>query len=88
MASRPGPGQGSLFDDDDPFSPSAHSRPGEWLALSSSRVNEARYDPGLQQIHVIFKDGTPWTYDQVPPNVWRNFRRSYWQGAFDRSGGE
>ena len=66
--------------------------------MSSSRVSQARYDPGLQQINVIFADGTPWTYDGVPQNVWRNFRRSsspgryinstlnrypYWEGSFD-----
>lgn len=75
------------------------SRPGSWLSFDSSRVAQARYDSGLQQVHVVFvKHGTPWTYDSVPPNVWRNFRRSsspgkyinrvlnnypYWEGAFD-----
>jgi len=68
--------------------------------MSSSRVSQARYDPGLEQIQVIFADGTPWTYDSVPRNVWNNFRRSsspgkfinrtlnsypYWEGSFDSS---
>lgn len=52
------------------------SRPGSWLPFSSTRLNAARYDSGMQQVHVIFRDGTPWVYDQVPQNVWRNFRRT------------
>lgn len=74
------------------------SRPGKWVPMSSSRVSEARYDPGLEQVHVIFVDGTPWVYDGVPQAVWRNFRRTaspgkyvnrvlngfpYWRGSFD-----
>jgi hypothetical protein len=73
------------------------ARPGRWLSFESSRVSEGRYDGGLEQVHVIFKDGTPWTYNGVPRSVWRNFRRSaspgryinrvlnsygYWQGGF------
>lgn len=73
------------------------ARPGRWLSFESTRVSEGRYDPGLEQIHVIFKDGTPWTYNHVPRNIWKNFRRSasagsyisrvldgypYWQGGF------
>ena len=68
-----------------------------------SRVSRARYDSGLQQVQVVFRDGTPWVYDNVPTNIWRNFRRSaspgryinrvlngfnYYQGAFDNSGGD
>lgn len=76
------------------------SKPGPWYPMASSRVSEARYDSGLQQIQVIFRDGTPWVYDGVQANVWRNFRRSaspgkfinrvlngysYYQGGFDYS---
>lgn len=71
--------------------------------MSSSRVVRARYDSGLQQVQVVFRDGTPWVYDGVPQNIWRNFRRSsspgryinrvlngypYWQGAFDAAEGD
>lgn len=74
------------------------SRPGRWFPMSSSRVTEARYDSGLQQVQVVFRDGTPWVYDGVPVNEWRNFRRSaspgkyinrvlnnhpYWRGSFN-----
>lgn len=89
---------------DDQFSPAADPRPGEWLPFQSSRVSQARYDSGLGQVHVVFRDGTPWVYDGVPRNVWNNFRRSsspgkfinrvlnnypYWQGAdFDTADGQ
>ena len=79
--------------------PGDGSRPGPWLPFSSTRLNVARYDSGLSQVHVIFRDGTPWVYDQVPRNVWRNFRRApspgryinnvlngYFQGSFSYSG--
>lgn len=70
----------------------------EWVPMSSSRVLEARYSTGLNQIHVIFRDGTPWVYDGVPENIWRSFKTSaspgqyinavlngfpYWRGGFD-----
>lgn len=82
--------------------PEQFSNPGPWYPMASSRVSEARYDKGLSQIHVIFRDGTPWVYDGVEPNVWRNFRRSaspgrfinrvlngytYYHGGFDYAGG-
>jgi hypothetical protein len=81
--------------------PGDGSRPGVWLPMAGSRTNVARYDSGLNQIHVIFRDGTPWVYDQVPRNIWRNFRRAsspgkyinrvlngypYFQGSFSYSG--
>lgn len=31
---------------------------------------------------VIFRDGTPWEYEDVPQNVWRNFRRVKSPGRF------
>ena len=62
--------------------PDQFSKPGPWYPFSSSRVSEARYDKGLQQIQVIFRDGTPWVYDGVEPNIWRNFRRSASPGRF------
>lgn len=61
--------------------PGDGSRPGAWLPFRSTRLVSARYDSGMSQIHVIFRDGTPWVYDQVPQNVWRNFRRSSLRGS-------
>ena len=93
------PDQGTLFQADE-FNSSARPKPGRWIQMSSSRVQQARYDSGLQQIQVVFRDGTPWVYDSVPTNIWRNFRRTsspgryinrvlngyaYWEGSFDSS---
>lgn len=64
------------------FTEEQHARPGPWLPFESSRVTQARYDSGLQQVQVEFKDGTPWVYESVPPNVWRNFRRSPSAGRY------
>lgn len=64
------------------LAPDQFSSPGPWYPMVSSRVSEARYDKGLQQIQVIFRDGTPWVYDGVEANIWRNFRRSASPGKF------
>jgi hypothetical protein len=49
----------------------------------STRINEAGYDPGSQRLYVRFQQGqVPWTYEGVPPTVWRNFRRSTSPGKF------
>jgi hypothetical protein len=58
------------------------SRPGPWVPFASSRITEGRYDDGLEQIHVIFRDGTPWFYDHVPLTVWRAFKSSSSAGRF------
>jgi len=49
----------------------------------STRINEAGYDRDSQRLYVRFQKGqTPWTYEGVPENVWRNFRRSASPGAY------
>lgn len=58
------------------------SRPGPWVAMNSSRLTEARYDRGLEQVHVRFREGAIYVYDGVPENIWRNFRRSASPGKF------
>lgn len=60
----------------------ARARPTAWVAMDSSRVRDARYDPANEQIQVHFRDGTPWVYEGVPANVWRNLRRSASPGRF------
>lgn len=51
-------------------------------AFDSTRVAEAGYSTASRTLYVRFKDGTPWQYNNVEPNVWRNFRRSQSQGKF------
>jgi hypothetical protein len=39
------------------------------------RTLQARYSRRLQQLEVIFRDGTPWHYSNVPPRIWNRFKR-------------
>lgn len=86
----------------DEFDAEVHPQPGMWHPMSSSRVQQARYDRGLRQIQVIFKDGTPWVYDQCEASTWHAFLgaaspgrfinsdlngKPYWHGAFDTTDG-
>jgi len=61
-------------------------RDDQWWVFDSSRVSEAAYDPRNQKLWVTFMKPTPnrveYVYDQVPPNVWRNLRRSQSPGRF------
>lgn len=58
------------------------SRPGPWIPLNSSRVQDARWDGGLKRLDVHFKDGTPWTYEVGQYEVYRRFIRSASPGRF------
>lgn len=60
----------------------AEYRPGPWKELDSSRMNQARYDASRRELHVVFKDGTPWIYYDIPQNIWDNLRRSASPGKF------
>lgn len=58
-------------------------RPGPWKDMDSSRVARARYDSGARQIQVEFRNnGAPYVYEEVPPNIWRNMRRSASPGRY------
>lgn len=52
------------------------------LPFDSSRVAEAGYSSNSHTLYVRFVDGTPWQYNNVEPNVWRNFRRSASPGRY------
>lgn len=39
------------------------------------RTLAAGYDEKTKTLRVRFRDGTAWAYFDVPPNVWRNFKR-------------
>lgn len=60
--------------------------PDYWYSFISSRVLEAGYDSESARLFVRFVKprpmGTPWIYENVPPNVWRNFRRSESPGRY------
>jgi len=46
------------------------------------RTLQARYSRSQQRLEVIFRDGTPWHYDQVPVNVWFRFRDNVSPGRY------
>jgi hypothetical protein len=46
------------------------------------RTLEARYSRQDQRLEVIFRDGTTWHYDQVPPVVWYRFRDNESPGKY------
>lgn len=52
------------------------------LPFESSRVAEAGYSSKSHTLYVRFADGTPWQYNNVEPNIWRNFRRSASAGKY------
>lgn len=65
------------------FTEELQSQPGDWFHFASTRVEKARYDYGLRQIQVVFvKGGTPWVYEECPPEVFRRFTVSSSAGAF------
>src|SRR6516162_3551465 len=39
------------------------------------RTLQARYSANQRRLEVIFRDGTPWHYDSVPPGIWTRFKR-------------
>jgi len=39
------------------------------------RTLQARYSRRAQTLEVIFRDGTPWHYTNVPPRIWNRFKR-------------
>jgi hypothetical protein len=46
------------------------------------RTLQARYSRNIRELQVIFRDGTPWTYFDVPPNIWQRFKRTESPGRY------
>jgi hypothetical protein len=40
------------------------------------RTQQARYNLKQKRLEVIFRDGTPWHYEDVHPNTWRAFKNN------------
>lgn len=45
----------------------------EWLAVQSTRVAAAAFDPEQEAILVEFPDGKKWWYGGCGPEVWEEF---------------
>lgn len=53
----------------------------------STRVVRMAYDRDSRRLYVRFvkptkSGGTPWTYNDVPPQIWRNFQRAKSKGKY------
>lgn len=46
------------------------------------RTLQARYSRNLNRLEVIFRDGTPWHYDDVTPGIWQRFKRTESPGRY------
>lgn len=46
------------------------------------RTLAAGYDSKARVLRIRFRDGTPWEYYDVPPNVWQNFKKVKSPGRF------
>jgi len=49
------------------------------------RTLQARYSSTQRRLEVIFRDGTPWHYDEVPPGIWTRFKRVESPGRYINS---
>jgi hypothetical protein len=49
------------------------------------RTLQARYSQSQHRLEVIFRDGTPWTYFEVPPGIWTRFKRVRSPGQYINS---
>jgi hypothetical protein len=46
------------------------------------RIIQARYSARLSTLEVVFRDGTPWQFDCVPPGVWWTFKKVVSPGRY------
>lgn len=80
------PGNPSVITQGAPDEAETIPPPESWYDFDSSRVSAAAYDSTSQRLYVHFvkptPEGTPWLYEGVPENVWRNMRRSQSPGKF------
>ena len=60
--------------------PTPSSNPPKPRTLRAGYIKERGAGEGT--LWVVFRDGTPWEYYDVPQNVWRNFRRVKSPGRF------
>lgn len=60
--------------------PTATTNPARPRTLQAGYYRDRDESTGV--LRVRFRDGTPWEYHDVPPNVWRNFRRVKSPGRF------
>jgi hypothetical protein len=50
--------------------------------LNRPRTQQAAYNPQTRTLRVEFRDGTPWNYYEVEPEIWNRFQKSASPGRF------
>jgi hypothetical protein len=86
---RAGEGQGQLFEPEDvqsstditgatvaPDQAWDYYWPTKTIDPTRPRTQQARYNLKQKRLEVIFRDGTPWHYEDVHPNTWRAFKNN------------
>lgn len=76
----PGEAQDTPHGTQGPFGPSPapawdYYWPTRTICPPRPRTLQARYSADQRRLEVIFRDGTPWHYDEVPPGIWTRFKR-------------
>lgn len=66
----------------DYYWPTRTSFPHDSTNKQGPRTLQARYSRRFQWLEVVFRDGTPWHYEEVPPNLWQSFKRTASPGKF------
>jgi hypothetical protein len=50
--------------------------------MPSSVIRSFRYDEGSRELYVIFQSGRRYTYEGVPPELYRQMRVAFSKGEF------
>jgi len=58
--------------------------PTDWATLDSSNVSAIKYDADNSVLHVRFKNGNSYAYDNVPPETVEGFYHASSPGSYLR----
>jgi hypothetical protein len=50
--------------------------------MPSSVIRSFNYDAGRRQLFIVFQTGRRYTYEDVPPEVYRDMKASFSKGEF------
>lgn len=50
--------------------------------IKSSNLKSVGYDPATKRLHVEFKNGVTWEYDDVPPHIHSDLVHHHSPGGF------
>lgn len=55
---------------------------GDWIYLDSSNLEAVRFDPDIEELHVMFKTEAIYTYDLVPEELVEDLLNAGSHGSF------